>query len=147
MKRSSEKLLGLLEPALRRRIFRIPTHEGELLQNLALLRGEGLGDLHVDPDKLIALVASIAQRRHALSAKSEGRPALGAARKFERRFAKQGRHLDRSTQGGKSELDRNLSKQVVPLTFEEFVILDREHDVKIAGFATGNPGLAIAHGT
>src|SRR5690606_25038485 len=142
----SEELLGLVEPALRGRVVGVAADLGELLQNLALLGAEALRGLDVHADKLGALGTS-AQRRHALAAQAEGGAALGAGGGLQRAFAEKRGHLDRAAEGGEGELDRDLAEEVVAVALEEFVFLDLEHDVEVAGLTAGEAGLAVAGGT
>src|SRR5271166_1059163 len=138
-----EELLRLLEELSRRRFVRVPGHPRELLQHLALFRGERGRDLHVDPDKLVA-VAPPAKGRHSAVAQPEGRSALRSRRDPQARLSRKRRHLDRTAEHGKCELDRDLAEKVVPLALEQLVFLQGEDDVEVARRPAGRSRLAVS---
>src|SRR5687768_15142249 len=93
----SEKLLGLLKEAARRRFIRVTTDASELIEDLALLSRQRLRHLDMDTHKLIALPAAT-QGRHAFFAQPESRAALRASRDLETRLPKERGQLDRAAE-------------------------------------------------
>ena len=75
---------------------------------------------------------------------AERRAALGGGRQLERRFARQRRHLDIAAERRQRELDRDFAEQILTLTLEELVFLDREHDVEIARITPRYSRFAVA---
>ncbi len=87
-----------------------------------------------------------AEAWHAFAAELEERAALGAGGNLERTLAFEGRDPDLAADGGGDEFDRDLAEKVIFLALEDFVLLDVDDDVEVAGRTAADAGLAIAGG-
>src|SRR5438270_5493961 len=95
--------------------------------------------MHVE----IALTRAL-QRRHALAANAEGGPGLRAFRHLELVLAaiESGNH-DFIPKRGLGEGDRHGAVQVLAFTLKEWVRLDFQNNVKIAGRTAVDAGIAL----
>ena len=73
--------------------------------------------------------------------------ALRSGRHFEIRLAFERRHGDFAAERGQRERDRHFAIKIVFFALENFVLLDVNHDVKVALRAAANAGFAVARRT
>src|SRR4029077_15343981 len=71
-------------------------------------------------------------------------PALSARRHFKMRFAFQCRHINLAAQSRDGKWDWHLAIQIIAFALKDFVFLDMNHDVKVAGRTSADTGLTIA---
>ena len=99
--------------------------------------------LDLDPDQLVAM-RSAPKVRHAPALQAKSRIRLRAGRNFECRLSLQRRHMNRPAERGQRELDRNLAEEIVALALKYIVLLNVNHDIKIARFTSTGTRLTVA---
>src|ERR1019366_8398382 len=115
----------------------------QLFEELALLAGEARGHLDADVNVEIAACAAV-EDGDALVAQLELRGVLGAFGDFELVRLAERRHFNLAAEGCLGDIQRDGAVQVVFVAFEEWVLLDLEEHVEIAGRAAVGSGLAFA---
>src|ERR1039458_112131 len=140
---SLEKLLGLLEKSLRERGFLAVAERGELMQ-LRLLRTVQMRR-HLDLDANVQIALAIAlQIFHAAAFESQQRAGLRAGGNFDRRTAFERRHFNLRAQRGLHKTHGNFAEQIVAVARKNFVALDVQENIQIAGRPAAKTGLAVA---
>src|SRR5690606_39805129 len=116
---------------------------GELLEQLALLVGEGGGDVHVEDHADVA-AALAAQRGDAEALQRDLLTGLGAGTDVELLLAVEGVQRDRRAERGGGHRDRQGGDEVVAVAVEHLVIGDGQLHEEVAGGAAGFAGLTLA---
>ena len=109
-------------------------HAVQFLQKLTLPFGELGRRLYTNFDEQVALAPAI-QHRYAFILDTETGSRLRALGNFQRVFALERRDFDFSSQSGLRERNRNHTVQIIPFPLEERMLLNMEHNVKVAGRA------------
>ena len=84
------------------------------------------------------------KRGHSETANAEGGSTLRAGGDFETHGAIQSRHADFATERGCGEGNRHLAGEIHAIAGENFVLLDMNHHIQVAGGSASQTGLATA---
>ena len=76
-------------------------------------------------------------------AQFEHLPALRPGGHLKMRFALQRRHINLAAQSRDGKWDWHLAIQIIGFALKDFVLLDVNHDIKVARRRATDPGLAI----
>src|SRR3990172_897053 len=144
--RSAEQVLHAIEQGL---VLVLPdVGQGqcaaELLEQPALLDGEGLRHHHPDEDVQVSATPS-SERGDSLPANAQDGARLGPFR--DRQLgpaAAERRHLDHRSERGLGEADRKLAQKARALALEEWVLGDPQDDEEVARGPAPRPRLAFA---
>src|SRR6266404_3322607 len=139
----AEHLLDLLEEALAHRVHLLAGHARELLEQLALARGELARRLDDDAHEVVAAPVAV-EIGDALALQLEDRPRLRPRRNAHPQLSLERRHLEVGAERRLREADRHVADDVVLFATEQGVILHTDDDVEVARRAAGRARLPFA---
>jgi len=140
---SSEKRFHAIVETFVNRIVFLPAKFRKGLQCLALIRVQSCGNLNLNVGDDVALGQTL-KSRHTQTADPEGGGALGSGWDFQGHSPFEGGNLDFAAEGGCGERDWYFAGEIHAIAGKNFVFLDMNDHVEIAGRATAQPCLATA---